>query len=145
MSKDDILKASKTSGRGLENPLSNEPLQCPLDYAFGRIGGKYKGRVIFNLRKGRLRYGELKRRINGVMPKMLTQVLRDLERDGLITRMKFKEVPLRVEYELTPDAIRLVPFLNLISGWGRELMLINGIPAYAKEEDDNSKSAYRII
>jgi len=135
MSRDDILKQYKLSAAELGNSISKEPMQCALDYAFGRIGGKYKGRVIFNLRKGPLRYGELKRRISGVMPKMLTQVLRDLERDGLIIRTKFKEVPLRVEYELTPDAIRLVPFLNLISGWGREQMSINGISAYPPEDD----------
>lgn len=135
MTRDGNLKEFKVSVVDSENRIPKEPMQCPLDYAFGRIGGKYKGRVIYNLRKGPLRYGELKRKISGIMPKMLTQVLRDLERDRLIIRTKFKEVPLRVEYELTDDALRLVPFLNLISGWGREQMSINGISAYPPEDD----------
>ena len=59
---------------------------CALDYAFSRIGGKYKGRLLWYLKDGVLRNGVLRRKIRGITPKMLTQVLRELEADDLIVR-----------------------------------------------------------
>ncbi|MCU0322328.1 MAG: helix-turn-helix transcriptional regulator [Chitinophagaceae bacterium] len=61
----------------------NKISHCPVDYAFQRIGGKYKGRILWVLKDGILRYGELKRAIIGITPKMLTQTLKELEEDGL--------------------------------------------------------------
>ena len=59
---------------------------CAVDYAFQRIGGKYKGRLLWVLRDGLLRYGELNRAVVGITPKMLTQTLKELEADNLIDR-----------------------------------------------------------
>ncbi len=59
---------------------------CAVDYAFQRIGGKYKGRILWVLRDGLLRYGELNRAIVGITPKMLTQTLKELEADKCIFR-----------------------------------------------------------
>jgi DNA-binding HxlR family transcriptional regulator len=75
--------------------------QCSVDYAFGRIGGKHKGRILWHLQDGVLRYGQLQRAITGITPKMLTQTLRELEEDKLIVRQVYLEVPPRVEYWLT--------------------------------------------
>jgi DNA-binding HxlR family transcriptional regulator len=91
---------------------------CAVDYAFQRIGGKYKGRILWVLREGTLRYGELKRAIIGVTPKMLTQTLRELEADDLISRKVYKEVPPRVEYALTEMGKELIPFIKLMRTWG---------------------------
>jgi DNA-binding HxlR family transcriptional regulator len=68
---------------------------CPVDYAFRRIGGKYKGRIIWYIEssEGVLRYGELKKMINDISPKMLTQTLRELEEDSLVKRKVYQEVP----------------------------------------------------
>lgn len=95
---------------------------CAVDYAFQRIGGKHKGRVIYHLRDGVRRYGELRRIMTGITPKMLTQVLRELEDDDLVTRHVYLEVPPRVEYQLTDTGRELLPFITLLSEWGRKQM-----------------------
>ena len=95
---------------------------CAVDYAFQRIGGKHKGRVIYHLRNGVRRYGELRRLLTGITAKMLTQVLRELEQDDLLTRHVYLEVPPRVEYQLTDTGRELLPFITLLSEWGRKQM-----------------------
>jgi len=101
--------------------------KCGIDYAFQRIGGKYKGRILWRLRLGTLRYGELRRTVTGVNAKMLTQALRELEDDGLIERKVYAEVPPKVEYSLTGSGKQLLPFLSLLRDWAKEQMQINQI------------------
>ena len=98
---------------------------CPVDYAFQRIGGKYKGRIIWCLKDGVLRYGELKRNVEGITPKMLTQTLKELEADQLISRKVYREVPPKVEYTLTATGQELIPFINQMSIWGEKQMALN--------------------
>lgn len=100
-----------------------------MDYAFQRIGGKHKGRLLWNLQFGPVRYGQLRRLISGVSAKMLTQTLRELEADGLIARHQFVEVPPRVEYSLLPSGTKLLPFIDLLRDWAEEQMQVAGIPA----------------
>lgn len=100
----------------------NEVAHCAVDYAFKRIGGKYKGRILWVIRDGCLRYGELKRAIIGVTPKMLTQVLRELEEDELVLRKVYKEVPPKVEYYLTPTGEELIPLIRQLRSWGEKQM-----------------------
>jgi DNA-binding HxlR family transcriptional regulator len=97
---------------------------CCVDYAFQRIGGKYKGRLIWYIHNsgGILRYGEAKRMVTGITPKMLTQTLRELEDDNLIKRKVYLEVPPKVEYSLTEAARRLIPFIEHLKQWGEEQM-----------------------
>jgi DNA-binding HxlR family transcriptional regulator len=104
---------------------SNRKAYCPVDYAFQRIGGKYKGRILWFLKDGVLRYGELKRAVEGITPKMLTQTLKELEADDLITRKVYFEVPPRVEYSLTPTGIELIPFIDQMRIWGEKQMALN--------------------
>lgn len=113
----------------MEEKSRNKPPKCGIDYAFQRIGGKYKGRILWRLRAGTLRYGELRRTVTGITPKMLTQTLRELEEDGLITRKVYVEVPPRVEYTLTQTGSDLLPFLALLRDWAKEQMLVNSIVA----------------
>ncbi len=92
---------------------------CSVDYAFKRIGGKYKGRILWNLsNKNVLRYGELRKTLEDITPKMLTQTLRELEYDELISRKIFHEVPPKVEYSLTSIGAELIPFINHLKLWG---------------------------
>jgi len=91
---------------------------CAVDYAFQRIGGKYKGRILWVLRTDILRYGELKRAVIGITPKMLTQTLRELEADGLVSRKVYHEVPPKVEYTLTDTGKELIPFISQLRSWG---------------------------
>ncbi len=95
---------------------------CPVDYAFKRIGGKYKGQIIWYIhsREGVLRYGELKKMIDDISPKMLTQTLRELEEDNLIKRKVYQEVPPKVEYSLTITGIELIPFIGHLAEWGEK-------------------------
>lgn len=92
---------------------------CSVDYAFKRIGGKYKGRILWNLsNKNILRYGELRKTLVDVTPKMLTQTLRELEDDELVSRKVYHEVPPKVEYSLTDIGMELIPFINHLKEWG---------------------------
>lgn len=96
---------------------------CPVDYAFRRIGGKYKARILWHIhRNSVMRYGELKRTIPDITTKMLTTTLRELEEDVLIHRKVFLEVPPKVEYRLTKAGEDLIPSLRTIMLWGSKQM-----------------------
>ncbi len=96
---------------------------CPVDYAFRRIGGKYKARILWHLYRNKvLRYGELKKTLPDITTKMLTQSLRELEDDTLINRKVFHEVPPKVEYTLTDISKELMPSIKLIMEWGDKQM-----------------------
>ncbi|WP_108868079.1 winged helix-turn-helix transcriptional regulator [Aquimarina aquimarini] len=101
---------------------NKEVVHCIVDYAFKRVGGKYKGRILWVLRDDVLRYGELKRAIVGVTPKMLTQTLRELEADELVSRKVYLEVPPKVEYALTTTGKELIPFIEQLRSWAKNLM-----------------------
>jgi DNA-binding HxlR family transcriptional regulator len=95
-----------------------EPI-CAVDYAFRRVGGKYKGRILWYLHnRSIMRYGELRKIITDITPKMLTQTLRELEDDNLINRKVYHEVPPKVEYFLTDIGKELIPFINYLRQWG---------------------------
>ncbi|MEP0462519.1 MAG: helix-turn-helix domain-containing protein [Flavobacteriaceae bacterium] len=101
---------------------SKEPI-CAVDYAFRRVGGKYKGRILWYLSRYEvLRFGELRRHIKDITTKMLTQTLRELESDGLVNRKVYREVPPKVEYSLTTSSKELIPFINYLREWGESQM-----------------------
>ncbi|SRR6266496_2098750 len=95
---------------------------CPVDYAFQRVGGKYKGRILWYLKEDVLRYGKLKRLVEGISPKMLSQALNELEEDELVIRKVYMEVPLRVEYSLTETGAELIPVIDQMRLWGEKQM-----------------------
>ena len=97
---------------------------CPVDYAFQRVGGKYKGRILWYLKDGIFRYGELRRLVEGISPKMLTQALKELEEDELVTRKVYVEVPARVEYSLTAAGTYLIPSIDQLRIWGESQMSV---------------------
>ncbi|NVM99137.1 helix-turn-helix transcriptional regulator [Arthrobacter sp. SDTb3-6] len=84
---------------------------------FARIGDKWASLVIQVLADGPLRFSELRQRVQVVTPKVLTQVLRSLERDGLLTRTVFAQVPPRVDYELTALGRTLLGPLAVLREW----------------------------
>lgn len=85
------------------------------------ITGKWKPEILWFLliKEETLRPGEMKRKIKGITQKMLTQQLRELERDGIIHRRAFAEVPPRVEYRISDYGKTLRPLVHIISEWGR--------------------------
>ena len=82
-----------------------------------RIGDKWATLVLVALADGPHRFGELRRRLEGISQKMLTQTARNLERDGLVTRTLYDERPIRVEYELTSLGHTLVPQVHALKSW----------------------------
>jgi DNA-binding HxlR family transcriptional regulator len=101
--------------------------QCPVAYALRQIGGKWKLPILWSLsRNGVLRYSELKRSVSGITNMMLSQSLKELEKNGLITRIQYMEMPPHVEYSLTPSGENLMPALNELAAWGTEQMNLGG-------------------
>lgn len=100
--------------------------RCTVAVTLEVIGGKWKSLILWHLRKKTLRFSQLQRRLVRVTQKMLTQQLRDLERDGLVFRQVYAEVPPRVEYSLTELGQSVIPILNLMCDWGHEFDRLNG-------------------
>ncbi|MEI8702588.1 MAG: helix-turn-helix transcriptional regulator [Mesorhizobium sp.] len=93
---------------------------CPSHTVLEMLASKWVYLVICALRRGRLRNGELARKLEGISPKMLTHTLRVLERDGLVRREIFPVIPPRVEYELTELGQNLAGLLNQIRSWSEQ-------------------------
>ncbi|MET8804854.1 helix-turn-helix domain-containing protein [Streptomyces sp. NPDC004546] len=91
--------------------------ECPTNQLLGRLSDKWVSLVVAALATGPLRYSDLGRKIAGVSPKMLTQTLRTLERDGIISRTVTPSVPVRVDYELTPLGASLAGLLTAVKDW----------------------------
>ena len=90
---------------------------CPSRQLLDRIGDTWSVLVVVALADGSLRYSELAARIDGVSPKMLTQTLRGLERDGLLTRTVHAVVPPRVDYALTVLGFSLLGLVRALEDW----------------------------
>ncbi len=93
---------------------------CPVTAALDVIGGRWKPVILFQIREGALRFGELRRKVPRVTQKMLTQQLRELERDGIVNRSVQTVVPPRVDYSLTPYGETLKPLLLSLCEWGKK-------------------------
>jgi len=93
---------------------------CGLNATLRIISGKWKPLVLFFLRNGPKRYGELKRLIPDVSDKMLIQQLKDLEADCVLARTDYKELPPRVDYTLTPLGSSLAEAIVPLCTWGTE-------------------------
>jgi DNA-binding HxlR family transcriptional regulator len=91
--------------------------RCPIDFTLKMIGGKWKPLILRLLEDGTLRFGQLQRAIPQVTQRMLTLQLRELERDGLISRTVFPEIPPRVEYSLKAPALGLLPIMAALGEW----------------------------
>jgi DNA-binding HxlR family transcriptional regulator len=96
--------------------------ECPSRKLLDRISDKWVTLVLCSLADGPLRFSEVSRRLAGVSQKMLTQTLRTLERDGLVTREVTPSVPVRVDYDLTDLGRSLLPVLELMKAWAEQHM-----------------------
>jgi DNA-binding HxlR family transcriptional regulator len=97
-----------------------EDTRCPLRELLTRLGDKWSMLVIHalaNAPKNRARFSELRRSITGISQRMLTATLRNLERDGILTREVFPVIPPRVEYTLTPLGKDLLQPVQSLVGW----------------------------
>jgi DNA-binding HxlR family transcriptional regulator len=112
---------------------------CPTRTVLDRIGDRWTVLVVGTLSQGPARFSELARRVEGVSQKMLTQTLRGLERDGLVTRTVHAEVPPRVEYELTRAGSTLIEPLAALDAWARTHLA--DIEESRRRFDDRAASA----
>jgi len=103
-------------------PLDPNNANCPSGQALDRIADRWTILVLLALTDGPRRFTELARRIEGVSQKMLTQTLRGLERDGLVTRTVHAQVPPRVDYELTPLGHTLNAPISAVQQWALDHM-----------------------
>ncbi len=103
------------------NTKLHRPEACPaVREVLNRVGDKWSVQIIALLGDGTMRFSELKREIEGISQRMLTLTLRNLERDGLVTRTVFPEVPPRVEYDLTKLGKTLLEPIQGLAEWAAE-------------------------
>lgn len=93
---------------------------CPVEMTLQLIGDKWKVLIIRDLLTGTKRFNELMRSVSGITQKVLTSHLRAMEKDGLVTRTVYPEVPPKVEYTLTRTGYSLKPILDSMYTWGNE-------------------------
>lgn len=98
--------------------MTSPPFNCGLEAALVVVGGKWKPLILFHLAPGTRRFGELRRLVSGVSEKMLVQQLREMQADGIIDRVDFREIPPKVEYSLTPLGRSLAKALLPLCEWG---------------------------
>ena len=93
---------------------------CSLKDVLDIIGGKWAMPIIYNLSKGKLRFKEIERTIEGINTRMLVKELKNLEANGIITRTVFATAPPTVEYALTQKGEKLLPSIQSLHKWGQE-------------------------
>lgn len=112
--------------------VRKSPQICPVAHCLSMIGGKWKPMILYNIHIGTQRFGAMQRAIPSVTKQMLTQHLRELEVDGLITREIFAEMPPRVEYSLSERGRSILPVIAAMQEWGlkdRDLVAKMAVPA----------------
>src|SRR6476660_10524648 len=104
--------------------IGEKTYPCTTSITMEYIGGKWKMVILYYLKDGAKRYNELRKVMPGVTERTLSLQLKQLEEDGIVKREVFTaKPPLRVEYSLTAFGLTLVPLLELIASWGREVAI----------------------
>lgn len=101
---------------------TGNPYSCPLTAAVDKIGGRWKPIILFYLSNGSRRFGQLAVTVPLISKKVLTQQLKQLEADGLISREEFNGTAVRVEYALTDFGKSVLPILDRICEWGKQFV-----------------------
>lgn len=127
--------------------IREKVFNCPLEITVSLVGGKWQCVILWHLRKGALRFSQLKRRLPGITPKMLTQQLRDLEENDLIVRKIYPVIPPKVEYTLSEYGNSFVPVLKSMYSWGKQyskeydIMIDSAFQEMILKEEKNSKES----
>lgn len=101
---------------------------CSVEAAIGLIDGKWKSIILWHLLSGTLRFNELRRHVEKCTLRMLTNQLREMEEDGLITRKVYAQVPPKVEYSLSDLGRTMEPILRALKDWGDANIGLYGKP-----------------
>lgn len=112
----------------------------PVHVYIAVIGGKWKPEILWFLRKGPVRFGDLLRKVEGITQVTLTKNLRELEADGIIIRTVYPEIPPRVDYRLTDVGRSVFPVLDVISRWGRDYLRQKNDPSPPSPADQAGSS-----
>ncbi|GAA4807678.1 helix-turn-helix domain-containing protein [Olivibacter ginsenosidimutans] len=116
------------NGENLAFKLNDKMYHCALDITMDFIGGKWKCVVLWYLKSGKLRFTEIRHYMPEITEKMLSIQLKALEKDGLIERKVYgNKPPIRVEYMLSAFGRTIIPVIDAIAKWGRELGERNGV------------------
>lgn len=111
------------SSNSCEKAHFDKPYGCSVGATLSVLGGRWKPVILFQLLNGRiLRFNQIRRRVPEATQKMLTKQLRELERDGILSRKVYPEVPPKVEYKLTAYGETLKPILLAMRDWGAQHM-----------------------
>lgn len=102
----------------IKKEINEDTYPCPVEVAVDVIGGKWKGLILYHLISGTKRFNELRRLMPKTTQRMLTLQLRELEKDGIIHREVYPEIPPKVEYSLTNFGETLKPIIFLMRDWG---------------------------
>src|SRR4051794_8517647 len=102
--------------------MKNRTYGCPAEATLEVIGGRGKKLILWHLFQETKRFSELMRAVSGITQKMLTQQLREMERDGIVHRKVYPEVPPKVEYSVTPLGRSLKPVVAAMCKWGAPRM-----------------------
>jgi len=101
--------------------------RCPVEVGLNILSGKWKLKILWHLSKGTIRFNELQRLLGNITTKTLTQQLRELEEQGIVTRKVFPEVPPKVEYSLSEIGTTLNPILSQLCDWGKAYHTYMGV------------------
>ena len=104
----------------IKNNFNKTQKACSLKDVLEVIGGKWAMPIIYNLSKGKMRFKEIERTIEGINTRMLVKELKNLQANGIITREVFATVPPTVEYTLTEKGEKLLPSIKSLHQWGQE-------------------------
>ncbi|WP_229311192.1 winged helix-turn-helix transcriptional regulator [Larkinella soli] len=115
---------------------------CPLTSSLILIHGRWKLIILWQINGGIIRFGELRRAIPLVTEKMLTDQLRELERDGFVERVVYPEVPPRVEYSLTSLAQSLIPILEQLLTWGEQNQAVERVKQHFSKSGSESAPSH---
>ncbi|MDL2235137.1 helix-turn-helix transcriptional regulator [Christensenellaceae bacterium OttesenSCG-928-L17] len=122
--------------------MNEEKLSCldtqsfPFRYTLFVIGGKWKMLILYTIAEHQpIRYNELQRKIGGITYKTLSLQLKQLEADGLLTRVEYPQIPPKVEYSLSNKGQSIMPVLDAMCNWGQDNIA----------EDFNADRAYKVI
>jgi len=102
----------------IKKDINEDTYPCPVEVTVDVIGGKWKGLILYHLTSGHKRFNELGRLLPKTTQRMLTLQLRELEKDGIVHREVYREIPPKVEYSLTNFGETLKPIIFLMRDWG---------------------------
>jgi DNA-binding HxlR family transcriptional regulator len=120
--------------------VRDKAYDCYIALTLDLIGGKWKTLILWNLLDGKKRFGELRRLIPKCTQRMLTHQLRDLERDGIVKRKIYRQIPPKVEYSLTRRGETLRPILQMACNWGTKWAdNVNSLPLRSVQQTEANK------